>query len=169
MGFAAIFAAVAASQLVARLGTRTVAVGGAVLSVTGLLMLTRATATGDYLTELLPGFIVFGIGIMLVAVPGQILAVADVGHAEAGAASGVISSGYQVGGALGLAVITTFATSRVTELATQGVPMQDAVVAGFHRGLLIAAAFAAVNFAVSLVSPQVVPDAEQLLEATAAA
>jgi EmrB/QacA subfamily drug resistance transporter len=169
MGFAAIFAAVGASQLVTRIGTRPVVMGGAVLSVIGLLMLTKATSTGDYLTELMPGFIIFGVGIMLVAVPGQIIAVADVSHEEAGAASGLISSGYQVGGALGLAIITTFSTSRVTDLATQGVPLPDALVAGFQRGLLIAAVFAAINLAVSLVSPQLVPEPEQLAEAAAAA
>jgi hypothetical protein len=46
--------------------------------------------------------------------------VADVRHEVAGAASGVVNAGYQVGGALGLAVITTLATSHVTALATSG-------------------------------------------------
>jgi EmrB/QacA subfamily drug resistance transporter len=167
MGIAAIVAAVGVSQLVARLGTRPVTLGGAVISVIGLLLLSRAGADGSYAKDLLPGFILFGAGIMGVAVPAQISAVVDVQHHEAGAASGLVTAGYQVGGALGLAVITTFSTSRVNDLIGSGSPAQEALVAGYHRGLLVAAAFAAANLVIALASPQLVPDAEQLAEAVA--
>ena len=102
---------------------------------------------------------------MGVGVPAQISAVADVQPDDAGAASGVVSSGYQVGGALGLAVITTMSTSRVGDLIAGGMPAQLALVEGFHRGLLVAALFAGVNILVALGSPQLVPDPEQLAEA----
>ena len=167
MGIAAIVAAVGVSQLVARLGTRPVTLGGAVISVIGLLLLSRAGADGSYATDLLPGFVLFGAGIMGVAVPAQIAAVVDVQHHEAGAASGLVTAGYQVGGALGLAIITTFSTSRVNDLIGSGSPAQEALVAGYHRGLLVAAAFAAANLVIGLASPQLVPDAEQLAEAVA--
>jgi EmrB/QacA subfamily drug resistance transporter len=97
MGVAAIVAAVFVSQLVARIGTRPVMLGGAAISVVGLLLLTQAGATGNYATDLLPGFLLFGAGIMGVAVPGQIAAVVDVQHHEAGAASGVVTSGVPGG------------------------------------------------------------------------
>lgn len=167
MGIAAIVAAVGVSPLVARFGTRPVHLVGAAVSVLGLWLLTDAGATGSYATDLLPGFLLFGAGIMGVAVPSQIAAVADVQHDEAGAASGVVTSGYQVGGALGLAIITTISTSHVGDLITSGMPAQQALVEGFHRGLLVAAVFAAMNIVVSLASPQLVPDAEQLAEAVA--
>lgn len=169
MGVAAIAGAMIASNLVTRIGTRPVMLAGAVLSVAGLLLLTMADATGSYWTDLFPGFVVFALGIMAVGVPNQIAAVADVEHHQAGAASGVVSSGYQVGGALGLAVITTLSTSHVTGLVTGGTPLTEALVSGFHRGLLVAAAFAAVNVLISLTSVQVVPDEEELAEALAAA
>jgi EmrB/QacA subfamily drug resistance transporter len=168
MGIVAILAAVGASQLVTAIGTRPVHLGGAVLSVLGLWLLSRAGATGSYATELLPGLLLFGAGIMGVGVSAQIAAVADVQPDEAGAASGVMSSGYQVGGALGLAIITTVSTSRAGDLAASGVPLQQALVEGFQRGLLVAAGLAAVNVLVSLTSPQLVPDAEQLAEAVPA-
>ena len=167
MGFAAIISAVVVSQLVARVGTRPVHLGGAALSVVGLLLLSQAGATGNYATDLLPGFVLFGAGIMGVGVPAQIAAVADVQHHEAGAASGVVTAGYQVGGAVGLAIITTFSTSRVTDLISGGTSPTEALVAGFHRGLLVAAAFAVVNVLVGLGSPQLVPDAEEVAEAVA--
>jgi EmrB/QacA subfamily drug resistance transporter len=168
MGIAAIVAAVIVSQLVTSIGTRTVQLVGAVLSVIGLWLLAGAGATGSYATELLPGFLLFGVGIMGVGVPAQISAVADVQHDEAGAASGVVTSGYQVGGALGLAVITTISTSRMGDLAAAGMPAQQALVEAFHRGLLVAAVFAGVNVLVALISPQLVPDPEQLAEAVSA-
>jgi EmrB/QacA subfamily drug resistance transporter len=165
MGIAAIVAAVGVTPLVARFGTRPVQVTGAVVSVSGLLLLSGAGATGNYVTDLLPGLLLFGAGIMGVGVPAQISAVADVQPDDAGAASGVVSSGYQVGGALGLAVITTMSTSRVGDLIAGGMPAQQALVEGFHRGLLVAALFAGVNILVALGSPQLVPDPEQLAEA----
>ena len=167
MGIAAIVAAVGVTPLVARFGTRPVLLGGAVTSVFGLWLLAQAGATGNYATDLLPGLLLFGAGIMGVGVPSQIAAVADVQHDEAGAASGVVTSGYQVGGALGLAIITTLSTSHVGDLVAGGMPAQQALVEGFHRGLLVAAVFAGVNILIALASPQLVPDAEQLAEAVA--
>jgi hypothetical protein len=139
------------------------------LSIVGLVLLARVDATGSYWSGLLPGLLLFGVGITAVGVPNQIAAIADVGHGEAGAASGLINAGYQVGGALGLAIITTFSTSHVTAQLAAGASQSDALVAGFHRGLLIAAAFAAVNLLASIPAPRLKPDAEQLLEAAAAA
>jgi EmrB/QacA subfamily drug resistance transporter len=156
MGFAAIIGATIASQLVTRVGTRPVQLAGALLSVAGLVLLAQAGATGAYVTEILPGTVVFGFGIMGVGVAGQIGAIADVRHEEAGAASGIVSAGYQVGGALGLAVATT--------VAAGGASLTDA----FQRGLLVAAAFAAVNVVLSVLSPSIEATPEQLADAAAA-
>jgi predicted MFS family arabinose efflux permease len=169
MGGAAIVGAILASQLVQKVGTRTVQFGGAVLSVVGLLMLSQADAVGSYTTQLLPGLVIFGFGILGVGVPGQISAVSEVENHEAGAASGVVNAMYQVGGALGLAIVTTLSISRTTDALTHGVSQQQALVDGFQRGLLVAAAFAVANVVLTMASPQLQPTAEQLTEATAAA
>ncbi len=169
MGGAAIVGAVLASQLVQRVGTRTVQLAGAVLSVIGLLLLSQADATGSYSAELLPGLIVFGFGILGVGVPGQITAVSEVRPQEAGAASGVVNAMYQVGGALGLAIVTTLSISQTTHELTRGATQQHALESGFERGLLVAALFAVANVLLTLASPQLQPTSEQLTEATAAA
>ncbi|WP_432944606.1 MFS transporter [Kribbella sp. CA-253562] len=169
MGFAAIIGAVAASQLVQRVGTRTVQLAGSVLSLVGLFLLSRADAGGAYASELLPGLILFGVGIIGVGVPAQIAAVSEVEHHEAGAASGAVTTMYQVGGALGLAVVTTLSVTRTTDALTQGIAQQQALVEGFQRGMLIAALFAVANVVVTMVTPQIQPTAEQLAEAAAAA
>ncbi|MFI7060635.1 MFS transporter [Kribbella sp. NPDC050124] len=169
MGGAAIFGAVLASQLVQRVGTRTVQLTGAVLSVTGLLLLSQADATGSYASELLPGLVIFGFGILGVGVPGQITAVSEVRPAEAGAASGVVNAMYQVGGALGLAIVTTLSITHTTQELTHGATQQQALVSGYERGLLAAAVFAVVNVLLTLASPQLQPTSEELTEAAAAA
>jgi EmrB/QacA subfamily drug resistance transporter len=169
MGGTAIFGAVAATPLVTRFGTRPVQIGGALLSTAGLLLLTTAGADGPYAGQLLPGLLLFGAGITSVAVPAQIAAVADVSAHEAGAASGVVTAFNQVGGALGLAVVTTLSTSKTTSDLAHGSAQSDALVAGFHRGLLVAAAFMVVAIAVTALSPRLAPSAEQIAEAAVAA
>ncbi|TCM49034.1 MFS transporter [Kribbella sp. VKM Ac-2568] len=169
MGGAAILGAAIASQMVQRVGTRTVQLTGAVLSVVGLLLLSQADATGSYASQLLPGLIIFGFGIIGVGVPGQITAVSEVEHHEAGAASGVVNAMYQVGGALGLAIVTTLSITRTTDALAHGVAQQQALVDGFQRGLVVAAGFAAANVFLTLASPQLQPDAETITEAAVAA
>ena len=167
MGVAAVAAAVVASQLVTRIGTRRVQLAGAVVGVIGLILLSRAGAGGGYATDLLPGLVLFGIGIISVGVPAQIAAVADVTGRHAGSASGVITAAYQVGGAMGLAVVTTLATAKTTTALAHGATRNAALVQGFHRGLLISVIFAAVIIAATAASPNAHPDAEELVEAAA--
>jgi EmrB/QacA subfamily drug resistance transporter len=169
MGVVAIASALVSSQLVTRLGTRPVQIGGAAFSVLGLLLLSRADATSSYALTILPGLMLFGIGIIATGTPASISAVADVRHEEAGAASGVVNSGYQVGGALGLALITTLATSHVTSLVSGGMSPQEALVGGFERGLFVAAFFAVANIAIGLSAPTIKPTAEEIAEAAVAA
>jgi EmrB/QacA subfamily drug resistance transporter len=169
MGGAAIAAAVLSTQFVHRFGTKPVQLAGAVLVLGGLALLTGAGARGSYVTELLPGLVLFGLGIITVGVPAQIAAVVDVRNGEAGAASGVVTAFFQVGGALGLAVITTLSLSATTSSLGSGASQQQALVDGFHRGVVIAGLFTVVNVAVSLMAPRLTPDQKQIEEATVAA
>jgi MFS family permease len=169
MGVAAIASAVVSAQLVTRFGTKPVQLAGAAVSVIGLVLLSGADATGSYAATILPGLVLFGIGIIATGTPASIAAVSDVEHEQAGAASGVVNAGYQVGGALGLAVITTLATSHVESLLAGGAAPQDALVGGFGRGLLFAAVFAAANIVIALGAPRLRPTSDQLAVAAAAA
>jgi EmrB/QacA subfamily drug resistance transporter len=153
MGVAAIAGALLASRFVTTLGTRPVQLASVILSVAGLLLLSRVGATDAYATGLLPGFILFGIGITAVGVAAQVGAVSKVANDDAGAASGVLNAGYQVGGALGLAVITTLTTTHITNALTSGSSQVNAAVGGYQFGLLLAAIFAAANIVVAIVSP----------------
>jgi len=169
MGGAAIIAAVAAAPLVTRFGTRPVQAAGAVVGLVGLVVLAGADADGSYTSRLLPALILYGVGISVVAFTAQIAAVAKVTHGEAGAASGVVTAFNQVGGALGLAIVSTLSTSRTTSAIAAGSSRSDALVSGFHRGILISAAFMVAAIVVTAVSPRLAVTQEQLAEAAAAA
>jgi EmrB/QacA subfamily drug resistance transporter len=166
MGGAAIASAVACTPLVTRFGTRPVQTAGAALSVAGLVLLSQVHPHSSYASGLLPGLILFGAGIIAVGVPAQIAAVVDVAAHEAGAASGLVSAFYQVGGALGLAVVTTESTSRTAAAIASGTNPADAMTSGFHRGLVVAAVFSVATVAVTLIAPRLAPNPEQIAEAS---
>src|SRR5262249_39400251 len=100
MGIAAIASATIGAQIVTRFGTRVAYLGGAAVGAVGLLLLAQIGASASYANDILPGLVVFGLGLPLVSVSNQIAAVADVEPSDIGAASGLINTAFQVGGAL---------------------------------------------------------------------
>ena len=150
MGVTAVAGAMLAQSLVGRVGARVVIALGALLGGGALLLLSTATPGGSYAGDLLPGFLLYGASISLIGVPAQIGAVTEVTDQDAGSASGLLSAGYQVGSALGLAVITTIATGHVDDLVGSGVSPVVARTAGFERGLQVAAGLAIANVVIAL-------------------
>jgi EmrB/QacA subfamily drug resistance transporter len=122
----------AAQQLIRRFGVRPVAVAGMLLAAGGLALMTRAGANGSYASDLLPGIIPMSIGMGLTFVPITLIGTTNVDNADAGLASGVFNTSQQVGGALGLAVLSTFATNRTADVAATGASKAQAMVDGFH-------------------------------------
>jgi predicted MFS family arabinose efflux permease len=170
MGIAAIAGAAAASQLVTRIGTRPVFTAGSAVIAAGLYLLSRAGADASYAADLLPAFLIIGAALPFIGVPNQITAVSSVPRALAGAASGTVTAAFQIGGALGLAVVTTLANSRVTDALAGGASQPQALTAGFERGLQVAAGLAVVNLVLAVVAaPQLQPDAEAVAAAEAGA
>lgn len=153
MGVTAVAGAMVAQALVGRVGGRPVIAAGAVLGAVSLWWLSRTGADDAYAATILPGFLVFGLAISFVGVPAQIGAVADVEASDAGSASGVLNAAFQVGAALGLAIITTLATSRIGDLLAGGAAPEAAQSAGFERGLQVAAALALANLAAAALLP----------------
>jgi predicted MFS family arabinose efflux permease len=125
-------------RLVPALGAREVPVIGAALGAVGLLTFLRLTPDSSYVTDLLPGIMLASIGMGLVFVPITLIATSGVSVDDAGLASGLFNTSQQIGGALGLAVLSTLATNRTSdELSSlSGAPSAaeqgDALVSGFH-------------------------------------
>src|SRR5437899_2232134 len=97
--------------LVTRLGVRRVLPAGLVLSTVALGLYAQLPVDGHYFWDLFPGFVVSGLGLALVFIPMSIGALTGVQPADAGVASGLISTSQQIGGAIGVAAATTIATT----------------------------------------------------------
>jgi len=107
------FSAVA-QALATRIGVRRVLPVGLALSTVALVMFARLPVDGSYFGDLFPAFLVGGIGLALAFVPMSIGALTGVRQADAGIASGLITTSQQIGGAIGVAIATTVATSATT-------------------------------------------------------
>jgi EmrB/QacA subfamily drug resistance transporter len=148
-GGAIVWSAVAA-QLVTRIGVKPVLVVGMVTLTAGLAFFTRVSVHGSYLGDLLPGFLLIAVGIGFSFVPISIAALAGVRPAEAGLASGLINTSQQIGGALGIAALSTIATSRTDSRVAAGVALHPALVDGFTIAFLVGAGIAAVGILAAL-------------------
>ena len=99
-----------AQRFVTRLGPRRVLAAGLLFAALAQGLLVRLPVHGRYVTDLLPSFILIGLGIGVSFVAVTIAALAGVPGRDAGVASGLVNTARQVGGAVGLAAVTTLAT-----------------------------------------------------------
>jgi EmrB/QacA subfamily drug resistance transporter len=129
------------SQLVARIGTRTVVVSGALLGAAGVYYLSRVPVHGSYVADVLPGMLVMALGMGAVFVAVTTAANAGVPAGQAGLAAGLLNASQQVGSALGLAILSAIATTRTNDLLAAHATRLEALVAGYHRGLLAGSIF----------------------------
>jgi EmrB/QacA subfamily drug resistance transporter len=128
-----------APQLVHRIGTRPVIVAGNLLSALGVFLLSRITVDGSYASGLLPGMIVMSVGLGLTFVAITTAANAGVPAHQAGLAAALLNASQQIGGALGLAVLTAISTARADQLFARHATPAAAMTSGFSRALLAAA------------------------------
>jgi len=134
-----------AQALVTRIGVKPALIGGLALVGGGLVYFTQISPNGSYFSDLFPGFIILGIGLGFTFVPISIAALAGVTGRDAGLASGLINTSQQIGGALGLAILTTVSTNRFTSLISSGTSKPQALTSGFALAFWVAAALAAVS------------------------
>jgi EmrB/QacA subfamily drug resistance transporter len=150
-----------APKLVARLGVRTTLGIGMSLATLGFLVLATVDANSAYEVAILPGGMLTALGTGWSLVPATIVAVKGVSREQNGLASGVVNTSRLVGGTLGLAVLTTIATSRSNELLGGGTAQLDALTSGYKVAFLIGAGlcFAGAIAAVTLLRgrPEGVP------------
>ena len=148
-GTAIVWSTVAA-QLVTRVGVKPVLLVGLSALTGGLVYLTQISVDGRYVTDLLPGFLLMALGIGFSFVPTSIAALSGVEPREAGLASGLINTSQQIGGALGLAVVSTFATARTEDALASGSTRADALVTGFQGALFLSVTVALLGLVAAL-------------------
>jgi MFS family permease len=116
----------------------------------GLLFFTQVSVGGSYLGDLLPGFLLIGVGLGFSFVPISIAALAGVQEAEAGLASGLINTSQQIGGALGIAALSAIATTTTSDEVANGTTLNFALTDGFQGAFVAGAAVALVGVLVAL-------------------
>jgi EmrB/QacA subfamily drug resistance transporter len=125
--------------LIRRVGVRAAASVGLVLTICGELLFSRLSVDASYAGELLPGILALAIGQGLTSIPLSLIAVTRVKPSEAGVIGGFLNTSSQLGGALGLAILSTFAAGRTSHLLASHHARPDALVGGFHLGFGIGA------------------------------
>jgi EmrB/QacA subfamily drug resistance transporter len=126
-------------RIVGRFGGRPAAATGFLLAAIGAMLLARVSADGNPLVQLLPGFAVAGLGLGAAFVAATTTALAHVDHHDAGAASGLINTGHELGATLGIAFVSTAAAASLGAVTTGRAP-----VTGFGAAFTAAAVVAVV-------------------------
>jgi EmrB/QacA subfamily drug resistance transporter len=136
----------ASARLAGRFGPRTVLLAGLSLVACALALLTQLPARGGYPVHLLPALLIFGLGGGLTLPALAMLGMSAATSADAGLVSGLFNTTQQVGAALGVAVLTTLASTRAAEARAAGLASGPALTTGYHlafatgTGLALAAA-----------------------------
>jgi EmrB/QacA subfamily drug resistance transporter len=135
--FGIVIGAGLAQQLIRMVGVRAVPIAGIAMAAAGLILLSRIPTHGTYLRDLFPGLAVMSIGMGLAFVPVTLIATTNIESADAGLASGLFNTSQQVGGALGLAILSSFAASRTS--SSHAASHAAALVDGFQLAFLVGA------------------------------
>lgn len=134
-----------AQVLIRLLGVRRVPMIGMTIAAVGLLLLSQIPVAGSYAGNLLPGLLVMSLGMGLTFVPVTLMATAGVEARDAGLASGLLNTAQQIGGALGLAVLSTLAANTTAHTLAGAAQLPTlairaaALVDGFHVAFLTGA------------------------------
>ncbi|WP_169513988.1 MFS transporter [Agromyces subbeticus] len=160
-----------ATRLLSRFGARPLMIGGPLIAAAGLFLLSFITVGGDYATQVLPALVLLGIGMAMLFVPMQNLALTGVAAHDAGAASATANAAMQIGGSLGLSIFTTaYAAAEGGAIVTGSASQLAAFVEGYSAAFVAAGVAMLVGCLLAIVfirTPR--PEASVTASETAAA
>ena len=157
------------ARLDALVGPRAMVLVGLALMALGLALLARLPVDGRYATDLLPAIVVLAAGFGLAMPALTSLAMADATPADSGVTSGLFTTTQQIGGAFGLAVLATLASSRTDELLATGTGEVAALTAGYRLAFGLAAVVVLVGLGLAAVLLRRTAPATQPKQASAVA
>jgi len=131
------------AKLVMRFGFRIPLATGLFVAAAGLVLFARAPVDGSFVVDVLPSMILLGVGAGMAFNPVLLAAMSDVDPSESGLASGVVNTAFMMGGALGLAVLVSLASSRTDSLRASAHGPLASLNGGYHAAFLVGALFAA--------------------------
>jgi EmrB/QacA subfamily drug resistance transporter len=157
-----------AQAVVGRFGVRTTLAGGLLMSAVSVAFLTRLPVHGSYFWDLFPAFVLGGAGMGFSFVPVTIAGLSGVERADAGVASGLINTSRQIGGAIGIAAVSTIAATSTSNYvgahagvtASSGVALDHGFQTALYvlTGLLVTGAVIAIAFVQSTPRPSPVAE-----------
>jgi EmrB/QacA subfamily drug resistance transporter len=142
-----------ATNLMGKVGTRPVIVGGALLGAGGIFWLSKIPVDGTYWANVLSPIMLTAFGLGGVLVGTTTAAQTGVSPDKAGLAAALFNSSMWLGGALGVAIFTAVATSTTADRLAQHASQPQALTAGIQDALLLAAIFLAAAAVIALRSP----------------
>jgi EmrB/QacA subfamily drug resistance transporter len=144
---------IVSQAVVLKVGFRTVAATGMALLAGGALVLTQVSVGGSYVGDMLLGLLVYGAGIGPAFVTATVAALAGVAEHESGLASGLSNTAFQIGAALGVAIVTTVAVTRSEDYlaANDGANPLVVLNEGFQSAFLACAILAGIGAALALL------------------
>ena len=148
-GTAVIWANFAAAA-VNRVGVKPALILGMAMLTVGLVYFTQVSVGGSYWTDLFPGFLILGVAIPFAFVPITIAALAGTKPHEAGLASGLINTSQQIGGAVGIALLSTIAVTTTNDEVAGGTQLPFALTDGFVNAFWAGAAIAFAGLLVAI-------------------
>ena len=131
------------AKIVMRFGIRGPLAVGLLIAAAGLGLFAFAPVDGQFATHVLPGMVLLGFGAGLAFNPVLLAAMSDVAPADSGLASGLVNTSFMLGGALGLAVLASFAAAKTATLQALGVDAATALNGGYRVAFLLGALCAA--------------------------
>ena len=144
-------------KLIGRFGIKANIVLGLLAMGGALLLFTQVPAKGDYFVDVLPASLLAALGMALAYIPVTMTGMAGARPEETGLASGLVNTTYQVGSAIGLAVMVALAAGS-TRVAADG----GALLSGFHAAFFGAAIVTLVGAAIGLVALRSAPAASEV-------
>jgi EmrB/QacA subfamily drug resistance transporter len=134
-----------------RFGPRATLLPSIVLIAAGLLLFARTPVDANYVVDILPPMVLFGVGAGFGFPSLMTLAMSGATPSDSGLASGLVNTSVQVGGAIGLAVLATISAERTEGLLADGESTASALNSGYHLAYLIGVGCVAVALVVALV------------------
>ena len=134
-----------APRLVGRFGARRVITAGMLVATAGMGLLVGVSPQGSYLPTVLPGALFSAIGMGLSLVPATIVAMQGLPPSQSGLGSGLLNTSRLMGGALGLAVLSTIADAQTRHDLSSGIGAAHALTNGFDLAFGVGAAFTLVG------------------------
>jgi EmrB/QacA subfamily drug resistance transporter len=139
------------ARLVIHFGIKPPLTTGLLLAAAGLVLFAWAPVGGNLIVDVLPGMLLLGLGGGMAFTPLLLAATIGVAAGQSGLASGVVNTAFTMGGALGLAIVVSFAGSRTNYLLAEGLGLPFALNGGYHVAFFIGALFAAAAALLSAV------------------